>query len=159
MAHLVPNVDVPLSLRVDVKKQTLEILRGGIPERTFPISTSRFGLGSEPGSYKTPLGRFIISDKIGENSPLGTVFKSRLPTGEIAGEGGEDDLILTRILWLSGLDPDNANTRDRYVYIHGTNQESLIGTPASHGCVRMRNQDIVELYDLVGEGTFLEIIS
>jgi len=159
MAHLTPNVDVPLSLRVDVKKQILEILRGGVPERTYPISTSRFGLGSEPGSFKTPLGRFVISDKIGEASPLGAVFKGRIPTGEIVGEGGDDDLILTRILWLSGLDPHNANTRDRYVYIHGTNQESFIGTPASHGCVRMRNQDVAELFDLVTEGTPLEIVS
>lgn len=159
MAHLNSNVDVPLSLRVDVNTQTLEILRHGVPEKVYPISTSRFGLGSEPGSYKTPLGRFLISDKIGDASPLGAVFKGRLPTGDIVGEGGEEDLILTRILWLSGLDPHNANTHDRYVYIHGTNQESLIGTPASHGCVRMRNQDVAELFDLVGEGTPLEIVA
>jgi lipoprotein-anchoring transpeptidase ErfK/SrfK len=159
MAHLNPNVDAPLSLRVDVNSQTLEILRQGVPEKVYPISTSRFGLGSEPGSYKTPLGRFLISDKIGDAAPLGSVFKSRLPTGDVVGEGGEEDLILTRILWLSGLDPHNANTHDRYVYIHGTNQESLIGTPASHGCVRMRNQDVAELYDLVPEGTPLEIVA
>ena len=72
---------------------------------------------------------------------------------------GEEDLILSRILWLEGLDPENANTRDRYIYLHGTNQESLIGTPASHGCVRLSNQDIIEIYEKVAVGTPVEIIS
>jgi hypothetical protein len=84
-------------------------------------------------------------------------FKGRKPTGVIASPGGEEDLILSRILWLEGLDPENSNTRDRYIYIHGTNQEDLIGTPASHGCIRLRNNQMIELFDLVEEGTPLLI--
>ena len=79
-------------------------------------------------------------------------FKSRQPTGRIVEQGGENDAVLTRILWLAGVDPDNANTKDRYIYFHGTNREDLIGTPASHGCIRLRNADMVELFDLVAEG-------
>ena len=87
------------------------------------------------------------------------MFKSRLPTGEIASQGGEEDLILTRILWLAGLDEANANTKERYIYIHGTNQENLLGTPASHGCVRMCTSDIAEFFYDVIEGTEVEIVA
>lgn len=86
------------------------------------------------------------------------IFKSRKPTGEIALLGGETDHVLTRILWLGGLDPENRNTRDRYIYIHGTNQENLIGTPASHGCIRLRNADVITLFDAVEVGDYVEII-
>lgn len=156
-----PDVQYPFApgLRVDVKRQVMELVSGGRVIASYPISTSRFGLGSEPGSYKTPTGRFRVAEKIGDGAAPGSVFKSRLPTGEIAEEGGEEDKILTRILWLDGLDPENANSRERYIYIHGTNQERLIGTPASHGCVRMRNSDIVELFDQVPVGTPVEIIA
>jgi lipoprotein-anchoring transpeptidase ErfK/SrfK len=159
MNQLTPIVDGPLTIHIDVKKQVLELRRHGNVEKTYPVSTSRFGLGSEPGSYKTPVGRFFVSDKIGADAPLRTVFKSRLPVGEFLDEGGEDDLVLTRILWLSGLEPHNANTRDRYIYIHGTNHELLLGTPSSHGCVRMRNQDVAEFFEMVPEGTPLEIVA
>ena len=87
------------------------------------------------------------------------IFVGRVPTGEIAIRGGHEDLILTRILWLEGLDLNNANTRDRYIYIHGTNQEELIGTPASHGCIRMRNRDIIDLFDQVTTDTEVKIVS
>ena len=161
MSESSPNVHdpLPLRLRVDVKNQSLAVLRGDLIEKTYPISTSRFGLGSEPGSYRTPLGQFQIAEKIGHTAPLGAVFKSRMPTGEIVGEGGEEDLVLTRILWLDGLEADNANTKPRYVYIHGTNQESLLGTPASHGCVRMANAEIAELFEQIPEGTLVEIVA
>ena len=88
------------------------------------------------------------------------IFKSRIPTGQLArigADGGDEDLVLTRILWLEGLDPDNANTRDRYIYFHGTNREDLIGTPASHGCIRLRNAEMIDLYDRVSVGTRIEI--
>jgi len=147
------------TLRISVPRQILEVVRNGQVDASFPISTSKFGLGSEPGSYKTPVGRFRIAEKIGANAPLNAVFKSREFTGEISQLAGDEDLILTRILWLDGLDPANANTHDRYVYIHGTNQEARIGSPASHGCVRMRNPDIVQLFDRIPEGTIVEIIS
>ncbi len=119
---------------------------------TYPVSTSRFGIGTEPGSYKTPTGRFRISDRIGDGVPPWSVFRSRIPTGEIAAPGGEEDLVLTRILWLDGLDSDNANSRDRYIYIHGTNHEDALGLPASCGCIRMRNLDVISLFDQVATG-------
>lgn len=146
-------------LVVDVSTQTLRLEDGDQLRESFSISTSKFGLGTEPGSYRTPLGKFVISDKIGDGQPEGMQFKSREPIGRVSAMGGEDDLILTRILWLSGLDPENANTHDRYIYIHGTNQEDQLGAPASHGCIRMKNTDICRLYDLVPAGTPVEIIS
>lgn len=151
----------PRKIRVSIAAQRLDLLEfagSGSPERvaaSFPVSTSAFGLGSEPGSNKTPLGRFAVGAKIGAGAPLGMVFVSREPTGEIApAESPEDarDLVLTRILWLDGLEPGNANTRERYVYIHGTNHEEKIGEPCSHGCVRMRNADVATLFNLVEEG-------
>lgn len=144
-------------LVVDVRGQSMTLFEGPRIVRVFPISTSKFGLGFEEGSFKTPVGRFVISEKFGDGVPLGSVFRARVPTGAIAREGGDEDLVLTRILWLSGLDEANANTHDRYIYIHGTNQEESIGIPASHGCVRMKNRDIVELFDLVGVGTIVVI--
>ncbi|MEX1119423.1 MAG: L,D-transpeptidase [Terrimicrobiaceae bacterium] len=148
----------PIALRVEVKTQRMHLLLGGEVDRTFEISTSRFGLGSEEGSFKTPTGHFLISEKIGDGAPSGAIFRSRQPTGELAMPGGEEDLVLTRILWLSGVDRYNANTHSRYIYIHGTNQEHLIGQPASHGCIRMRNEEIIILYDLVPLGTPIEIL-
>ena len=120
---------------------------------TYPVSTSQFGLGSEEGSFRTPKGRFTICEKIGANAPLGAIFRSRVPTGQVWHEScSDEDAILTRILWLEGCDAHNANTRARYIYIHGTPDEHLIGTPASHGCIRMRNADIAELLERVAVG-------
>ncbi len=147
------------SIRVSVPDQSLELLdpRGAVKAR-YPVSTSKFGLGTESGSQRTPTGRFIVAEKIGDGAPPWAVFVGRQRTGEIATPGGEHDGILTRILWLSGAEPSNANTRDRYIYIHGTNQEDQIGTPASHGCVRMRNHDMIDLFNRVPPGTVVEII-
>lgn len=159
MHHHQPPVNAPLALRVDVARQVLEVLTGGAVTRTYPCSTSKYGLGSEPGSYRTPLGRFEIAEKYGHDAPLRTHFKSREPIGFVLEDGGEEDLVLTRILWLRGLEPENANTHERYIYIHGTNQEQLIGTAASHGCIRLRNADIAELFDDVPEGTPVSIFA
>lgn len=153
------DVHVPLRLRIDAARQLLEVFRNGELSRSYPVSTSKFGLGSEPESNKTPLGRFVVGEKIGAGAAPGSVFKSRKATGEIAPQGGEEDLILTRILWLDGLQEGNANTRERYIYIHGTNQEASLGTPASHGCVRMSNADIAECFDEIPEGTLVEIVA
>ena len=153
------DVHVPLRLRIDATRQILEVFRKGNVCKSYPVSTSKFGLGFEPGSNKTPLGWFAVRKKIGAGVETGAVFRSREPTGEIALQGGEEDLILTRILWLDGLEEDNANTRERYIYIHGTNQEALLGTPASHGCVRMSNADIAECFDEIPEGTPVEIVA
>lgn len=144
---------------VNVAAQRMDLIEGGEVKKTYRISTSRYGLGTEPGSYKTPTGRFRVAEKYGDDAPLGAVFKSRVATGEVAEQGGEEDHILTRILWLEGLEEQNANTHERYIYIHGTNQEHLLGEPASHGCVRMANADIAEFYSLVPSGAQVEIVA
>ena len=143
-------------IEVRVPDQTLRLLEGDTLRAAWPVSTAAAGVGFEPGSLRTPTGRFRIGEKIGGGAPPGTVFRSRVPVGFHVCPT-PDDLILTRILWLDGLDPENANTRDRYIYIHGTNHEQLVGTPASHGCIRMRNADIVELFDRVEVGTEVRI--
>ncbi|MEP7014396.1 MAG: L,D-transpeptidase [Verrucomicrobiota bacterium] len=141
------------SIHVSIRDQRLTLKEGDGTIRTYPISTSRFGIGSEEGSNKTPTGRFRVAEKIGDDMPSGTVFRSRIPLGPDDPPPPTEDLILSRILWLDGLDDHNANTRDRFIYIHGTKHEHKIGTPDSHGCVRMRNADVVELFDLVDEDT------
>jgi len=142
------------TIRISIRRQRLTLHRGrGRKKLEYPVSSSRYGLGTTPESYQTPLGRFEIGEKIGAGAPLGAVFKSRKPTGEIGAASNPADLVQTRILWLHGLDPENANTRERYIYIHGTNHEEELGTTASHGCIRMRNADVAELYDLVLKGT------
>jgi lipoprotein-anchoring transpeptidase ErfK/SrfK len=145
------------SIRVDVPAQQLELLENGKVVETFPISTAANGIGTEPGSMKTPHGLHVIAEKIGHDAPPGMVFKSRLPTGEIGTEEHPDDLVQTRILWLHGLEDHNATTFDRYIYIHGTNHESDLGRPASHGCIRMRNSDVIRLFDSVESGTEVHI--
>ncbi len=146
------------SIRVSVPDQRLELLDGGSVVASYPVSTSKFGLGAEPGSYRTPTGRFVIAEMIGEGAPPWMAFRARQPVGIFSADpAADEDGVLTRILWLAGLEPHNANTRDRYIYIHGTNQEDLIGTPASHGCVRMRNLDVIDLYGRVCPGTPVEI--
>jgi L,D-transpeptidase YbiS len=144
-------------LVVDVPRQQVDLWEGGRVSATWDVSTSRYGLGTGEGSLRTPTGRFRILEKIGDGAPAWSVFKARVRTGEIALPGGEEDLILTRILWLGGLDPENANTRDRYIYFHGTNREDLIGTPTSHGCIRLRNDDIIGLFERTEVGTIVEI--
>lgn len=150
---------VPRKIQVNVTDQKLVLFRGAEVEAVFPVSTSRFGVGSEEGSYRTPLGRFRVAERIGSGEPEGRIFRSRLPVGQWEpGLAVDDDLILTRILWLEGLEEGNANTKDRFIYIHGTNQEELIGQPASWGCVRMRSADVRTLHDLVEEGVEVEIL-
>ena len=146
-----------MQIRIHVPSQTLDLIDENDVIRCYAISTSRFGIGSETGSYTTPEGRFRVAEKIGEGAPPGEIFVGRAPTGRIGAEGDEHDHVQTRILWLEGLDPENANTHDRYIYIHGTNAESQIGTPASFGCVRLSNLDIIDLYDRVTVGTPVEI--
>ncbi|BCU78921.1 HAD-IB family phosphatase [Luteolibacter sp. LG18] len=148
-----------LRLEVSVDDQQLRVFRDTELVRTYVISTATKGVGFQPGSYRTPTGNFRIADKIGADAPAGTIFKAREPQGVWTPDSPPtcDDLILTRILRLSGQDPENANTYDRYVYIHGTNREDLLGQPNSHGCIRMSNADVIELFDLVASGTPLVI--
>ena len=142
-----PKIDI------SIRRQRLTLKRGRKTLKTYPISSSRFGLGSEEGSMKTPLGQFRVSEKIGHGHPAGTIFKSRVALKPDDPLPDTEDLITSRILWLDGLEEDNANTRDRFIYIHGTRHEDKIGTPDSHGCIRMCNNDVIELFDLVEEGT------
>jgi lipoprotein-anchoring transpeptidase ErfK/SrfK len=141
------------NIHVSIRDQRLTLKEDETPIRTYPVSTSRFGVGTEQGSMKTPTGRFRVTEKIGGDTPSGTVFQSRVPLKPDDPLPSTEDLVMSRILWLDGLDQHNANTRDRFIYIHGTKHEDKIGTPASHGCVRMRNADVVELFTLVDEGT------
>ena len=144
---------------VDIATQTLRVLEGRKKTAEFPVSTSKFGLGFQEGSYKTPTGKFRIARKIGGTAAPWTIFRARKNTGRKAKPGGDEDLVLTRILTLDGLDRANANSLARYIYIHGTNQEDLIGTPASHGCVRLRNADMIALHRMVRAGTPVRILA
>ncbi|HJY53591.1 MAG TPA: L,D-transpeptidase [Candidatus Udaeobacter sp.] len=141
------------SIHVSIPDQQLTVSDNGQPIRTYPISTSRFGIGTEDGSFKTPTGRFCVAKKIGADMPSNTIFVARVPVEPGDAPPPTEDFVMSRILWLDGLDEDNANTRDRFIYIHGTKHEDKIGTAASHGCVRMRNADVIELFELVDQGT------
>ncbi len=146
-------------IRVSVPEQRLELVSGDEVLASYPVSTSRFGLGSEEGSMKTPLGRFRIGEKIGADAPPGTIFRNRLPLTPEEVVQPTDDLVVSRILWLDGLEEHNANTRERYIYIHGTNHEDQIGQPASHGCIRMKNDDLIALFDQVPVGAEVVIVT
>jgi L,D-transpeptidase YbiS len=143
---------------IDSRNQSLRLFRDAELLFEAPVSTSRFGLGFETGSGKTPTGNFRIHRKIGGDMPMGTVFKGRKPVADPVDWSTQENLITSRILWLDGLDEQNAQSKDRYIYIHGTNHEDLIGQPASGGCIQMRNADVVRLFDKVDEGTPVEII-
>ena len=146
------------SIVVSVPDQTLALIDHGAVLVRFPVSTSKFGVGDHPGSYATPLGSLEIASKIGANAPLGTVFKSRRPTGEILPPNARGrDPIVTRILWLRGLEKGNARAYSRAIYIHGTPMEKLIGRPASYGCIRMRSRDVAQLFGAVNVGTKIDV--
>jgi lipoprotein-anchoring transpeptidase ErfK/SrfK len=150
-------------LRVSVSAQRLDIVADdGSVSRSFPVSTAKKGTGSEPNSHKTPLGWHRVCQKIGDHAESGTQFVGRKPNGRVWKSSDpveEKNLVLTRILWLDGEEAHNKTSKDRYIYIHGTNREDLIGTPASAGCVCLRNADVIELYDLIPLGTRIEIIA
>jgi len=145
---------------ISTREQKLALLDRGNVMAIYPVSTSKFGLGDWRGSRFTPLGQLQIAEKIGGNAPPGTVFKDRLRTGEIvqANSLGRDPIV-TRILWLRGLEAQNANAFGRDIYIHGTPEEWKIGSAASYGCIRMRSSDIVQLYDIVGVGAAVTIVN
>jgi len=149
--------------------QSLELVDdGGAVVKRYPVSTARNGLGEQCGSNCTPRGRHLIRAMIGKDMPANTVFIGRRPTGEIyseqlAAQQPGRDWILTRILWLSGCEPGfnrlgEVDTMRRYIYIHGCPDSAPMGVPGSIGCVRMRNADIIELFDLVTAGTPVEIL-
>ena len=145
------------NIHISIADQRLTLMEDETPIRSYPVSTSRFGIGTEEGSMKTPTGRFRVAEKIGDGLPRDAVFQSRVPLKPDDPLPPTEDWVMSRILWLDGLDEQNANTRDRFIYIHGTKHEDKLGNPASHGCVRMRNEDVVELFNLVEEGAHVTI--
>ncbi len=164
----------PRILVISVSRQRLTLFRRGRKVREYPVSTAERGVGQRENSYQTPLGLHRIQEKIGEGKPLGALFKSRewtgevwLPDSDLAREKACSDLITTRILWLEGAEPgfnsgtdEDGNLVDsyqRYIYIHGTNQEDLIGEPRSKGCIRMRNHAIEHVFDQVEVGDLVWI--
>jgi len=151
--------DTQHQIVISTREQKLALLDRGNLMAIYPVSTSKFGLGDWRGSRYTPLGQLEIAEKIGDNAPPGAVFKDRRRTGEIVTPDSPGrDPIVTRILWLRGLEPQNTNAFTRDIYIHGTTEERLIGTPASYGCIRMRSSDIINLYDIVGVGAAVTIV-
>ncbi len=159
-----------MKLRVSLPDQTLSLIDGaGQVLKVYPVSTAASGAGEERNSHCTPRGRHIVRAKIGAGLPPGSVFVARRPTGEIytpalgLAQPGRD-WILTRILWLSGREPGynrlgSCDTMRRYIYIHGTPDESFEQAPRSHGCIRMRNRDLIELFDRVPVYTQVEVIA
>ena len=146
------------SIVVSVPDQTLALIDDGVVVARYPVSTSKFGLGDNSGSYATPLGAMKIASKIGGNAPLGAVFKNRSMTGEVLAPNAPGrDPIVTRILWLRGLEKQNARAFARNIYIHGTPEERLIGRPASYGCIRMRSRDVAQLFGAVNIGTKIDV--
>lgn len=157
-----------MKLHISVARQTLALVdEAGAVVRVYPVSTALAGVGEVSGSYRTPRGRHLIRAKIGAGQPENTVFVRRRPTGEIwtpelAEQFPGRDWILTRILWLSGCEPGcnrlgEVDTMRRYIYLHGSPDSVEMGVPGSHGCIRMRNADIVDLYDRVPCYTAVEI--
>lgn len=148
------------SIVVSVPDQTLALVDKGVVTARFPVSTSKFGLGDSPNSYATPLGSMEIASKIGGNAPMGAVFKSRKLTGEVLSPNAHGrDPIVTRILWLRGLEKGNARAFSRNIYIHGTPVEKLIGRPVSYGCIRMRSRDVARLFGAVSIRTKVAVLN
>ena len=150
----------PLSadMIVSVPDQVLALVDRGKLIARYSISTSKFGTGDSNASYCTPLGTLFVSAKIGDRLPCGAVIKNRIPTGEIvAVDAPGRDPIVSRLIWLRGMEAQNQKARDRCIYIHGTPEERRIGRPASFGCIRMRSRDIIDLYDRIHIGTHVMI--
>ena len=157
---------------VDISEQKLLLYEGGSVVKRYPVSTGKNGIGQIQDSGKTPLGMHYIKRKVGDMSPPGMIFTLGGPTGEVWNPdivNVDDDLVLTRVMMLAGIEEGinkgtNAQGRvvdsfQRYIWIHGTNHEEKIGKPASKGCIRMKKDDIVELYALVAEGSSVLIIA
>lgn len=152
------EVEEKVEVIVSIAEQKLMVLRDGMWTHRFPVSTSKFGLGDSHGSYKTPLGKLRVCEKVGAGLPPGSVMVHRNPTGEILPVNARGrDPIVTRIIWLEGLEPGNDNARNRGIYIHGTVEESKIGKPVSYGCIRMKSRDVLDLFEAVPMGTIVNI--
>ena len=159
VASCATQKDVQHHVVISVKDQKLALLDREAVVAIYPISTSKYGLGDWPGSCRTPLGELEIAEKIGEGMPAGAVFKDRRRTGEIVQPNAPGrDPIVTRIMWLRGREAQNANAFHRDIYIHGTPEERNLGLPVSYGCVRMKSDDVIKLYQMVGPGAQVSIV-
>lgn len=151
--------DVQHRVVISVKDQRLALLDRETLIAVYPVSTSKYGVGDWRGSYRTPLGELEVAQKLGDGMPPGTVFKDRRRTGEIVAVNSPGrDPIVTRIIWLRGLELQNTNAFSRDIYIHGTPEERNIGLPVSYGCVRMKSEDVIKLYDTLGRGARVTIV-
>ncbi len=150
-------------IEVDISEQRLYLIENSLIKASYPISTSKYGEGNIENSFKTPLGKHSIKEMIGEEAEINTIFTSRINTKRSATiidkfEDTDNDYVTSRIMWLDGEEDGlnkggNVDSFRRYIYIHGTHEEGLIGTKASHGCIRMFNYDVIELFNLVNIGT------
>jgi lipoprotein-anchoring transpeptidase ErfK/SrfK len=158
-AFAIAPLDTSNQLIISVPDQKLVLLRNGSKVAVYPVSTSKFGLGDAWGRMTTPVGYLAVEKKIGDNMPVGAVFHNRRLTGEVlqANAPGRDP-ITTRIIWLRGLEAQNAHAFQRCIYIHGTPEEKKIGRPASYGCIRMKAKDVAELYNQLPIGAVVQII-
>lgn len=153
------GLDTRNKMVVSVRDQKLMLVCDGAPVKTYRISTSKFGVGDRPNSNCTPLGRLQVAKKIGDNAPIGSVFKHRRRTGEVIHPDAPGrDPIVTRIIWLAGTESRNRNAFRRTIYIHGTAEERRLGMPASYGCIRMASRDVADLYKRVGYGADVFVI-
>src|ERR1043165_5639970 len=149
----------PSCVIISVKDQKLMLMSDGARIATYPISTSKFGVGDAWGHMTTPLGFLQVAEKIGDHAPVGAVFRNRRFTGEILKPNAPGrDPVITRIIWLKGLQPENEHAYSRCIYIHGTPEERTIGRPASYGCIRMKSRDVTELYAQLPIGTPVDIV-
>lgn len=157
-AFAVAPVDSASQMIISVRDQKLMLVEPGGKVVTYPVSTSMFGVGDAYGRMTTPLGYLAVEKKIGDNAPVGAVFHSRRLTGEVLQPNAPGrDPVTTRIIWLRGLEAQNAHAYQRCIYIHGTPEEKKIGRPASYGCIRMKASDVAALYDQVSVGTVVQI--
>jgi lipoprotein-anchoring transpeptidase ErfK/SrfK len=154
----VTPLDTSSQVIISVRDQKLMLVQNGGKVVTYPVSTSMFGLGDAWGRMTTPLGYLAVEKKIGDNAPTGAVFHNRRFTGEVLQPNAPGrDPITTRIIWLRGLEAQNAHAFKRCIYIHGTPEEKKIGRPASYGCIRMKSSDVAALYDRVPVGALVQI--
>lgn len=156
----IPAPTLSTRVIISIRDQKLMLMENGIVAATYTVSTSKYGLGDAWGSMATPLGLLQVAQKIGDHAPIGAVFHNRRWTGEVLQPNTPGrDPIMTRIIWLRGLEMANSHAFPRCIYIHGTNEEKLLGRPASFGCIRMRSVDVAALYNQLPLGTPVEILN
>ena len=158
-----------LRIEIDISNQRLYVIQNSAQTHSFAISSSNYGEGSTANSFKTPLGKHSVRTMIGENALKNTIFISRINTKRQADiiesfNDSSDDYVTSRIIWLTGEEPgfnsgEGIDSYNRYIYIHGTHEEGLIGTKASHGCIRMFNDDVIKLYSMIKKGTKVDIFT